>query len=81
MANVILGQKAGADALPKRLTDVPQDPSDPRTKVPLDKLKSDYYKARGWKDGIPEYKTLKKFGVDLYPKYYEDIVKEANRNG
>ena len=81
MANVILGQKAGADALPKRLTDVPQDPSDPRTKVPLDKLKNDYYKARGWKDGIPEYKTLKKFGVDLYPKYYEDIVKEANRNG
>ena len=81
MANVILGQKAGADALPKRLTDVPQDPSDPRTKVPLDKLKKDYYKARGWKDGIPEYKTLKRFGVDLYPKYYEDIVKEANRNG
>ena len=81
MSNIILGQKAGADVLPKRLTQEPQDPSDPRTKVPLDKLKADYYKARGWKDGIPEYKTLKKFGVDLYPKYYEDIVKEANRNG
>lgn len=77
MSNIILGQKAGADVLPKRLTEVTQDPNDPRTKVPLEKLKKDYYKARGWKDGIPTYKTLKKFGVDLYPDYYEKIVKAA----
>ena len=77
MANVILGQKAGADTLPKRLTQTLQDPSDPRTKVPLEKLKKDYYKARGWKDGIPAYSTLKKFGVNLYKDYYDKIVKEA----
>lgn len=81
MGNIILGQKAGADVLPKRLTDTAQNPSDPRTKVPLEKLKKDYYRARGWKDGIPTYRTLKKFGVKLYPEYYEKIVKEAGLNG
>ena len=77
MANIILGQKAGADTLPKRLTEVAADPNDPRTKVPLEKLKKDYYKARGWKDGIPTYKTLKTFGVELYKDYYDQIVAEA----
>ncbi|MDO4530158.1 MAG: aldehyde ferredoxin oxidoreductase C-terminal domain-containing protein, partial [Lachnospiraceae bacterium] len=81
MANIILGQKAGADVLPKRLTQVAQDPNDPRTKVPIEKLKKDYYRGRGWKDGIPKYKTLKSFGVDLYPDYYDRIVKEAMSNG
>lgn len=81
MANIILGQKAGADVLPKRLTEVAQDPNDPRTKVPLEKLKKDYYRGRGWKDGIPKYKTLKRFGVALYPDYYDSIVKEAMSNG
>jgi len=81
MSNIILGQKAGADKLPDRLTKVPQDPSDPRTKVPLDRLKKDYYRARGWKDGIPTFKTLKKSGVKLYPEYYDMIVKEAQENG
>lgn len=52
------------DSLPKRLTDVPQDPNDPKTKVPLDKLKKSYYKARGWdKNGIPTKKTLKKLQI------------------
>lgn len=81
MANVILGQKAGADKLPKRLTEVPQDPNDPRTKVPLERLKKDYYKARGWKDGIPTYKTLKRFGIDMDKDYYDRVVKEARSNG
>ena len=81
ISNIILGQKAGADVLPKRLTDVPQDPSNPRTKVPLEKMKRVYYRGRGWKDGIPTYRTLKKFGVDIYPEYYDRIVKEARKNG
>ena len=78
MTNVILGQKKDADVLPKRLTETLQDPDDPRTRVPLEKLKKDYYRARGWKDGIPTYRTLKKFGVDLYRDYYDQIVKEAD---
>ena len=53
IANIVLGQKANADKLPKRLTNEPQDPSDPRTKVPLEVMKKVYNRARGWKDGIP----------------------------
>lgn len=81
MGNIILGQKAGADVLPKRLTEVAQDPDNPKTKVPLERLKKVYYRGRGWKDGIPKYSTLKKFGVKLYKDYYDGIVKEAMNNG
>ncbi len=81
ICNIILGQKAGADVLPKRLTETPQDPKDPRTKVPLERLKRDYYRARGWKDGIPTYRTLRSFGVDIYKDYYDRIVKEARSRG
>ena len=77
ISNVILGQKADADQLPKRLTDVPQDPNDPRTKVPLDKMKKVYYRARGWKDGIPTYHRLKSLGIKLDRTVYENAVKEA----
>ncbi|MBQ9815695.1 MAG: aldehyde ferredoxin oxidoreductase family protein [Lachnospiraceae bacterium] len=52
------------DTLPKRLTDVPQDPNDPKTKVPLDRMKVTYYKARGWdQNGVPTQKTLKKLKI------------------
>ncbi len=58
------GVSAKDDTLPKRLTDIPQDPSDPKTKVPLDKMKKTYYRARGWTaDGIPTKRTLKKLGI------------------
>ena len=77
MSNIILGQKTDADALPKRLTQELSDPENPKTKVPLEKLKKDYYKGRGWKDGVPTYKTLKTFGVKLYKEYYDQVVAEA----
>ena len=52
------------DALPKRLTDVPQDPKDPKTKVPLAAMKKTYYRARGWdKRGIPTKRTLKRLQI------------------
>ena len=81
MSNIILGQKAGADALPRRLTDTPQDPKNPKTKVPLERLKKDYYKARGWKDGIPTYQTLRRFGISMDKEYYGRIVEEAMKDG
>lgn len=81
MANIILGQKAGADKLPKRLTEVAQNPKDPRTVVPLEKMKKVYYRARGWKDGIPKRKRLLTLGIGITPEYYEKVVKEANANG
>ena len=58
------GVSAAKDTLPKRLTDVPQDPKDPTTKVPLEKMKRIYYEARGWdQDGRPKVSTLKKLKI------------------
>ncbi len=58
------GASAKVDTLPKRLTDVPQDPNDPKTKVPLEKMKKTYYRARGWdKNGIPTERTLRKLKI------------------
>ena len=79
IANIILGQKADADQLPKRLTDEAQDPNDPRTKVPLDKMKKVYNRARGWKDGIPTYHRLKTLGIPIEKQVYDAAVKEAYR--
>lgn len=61
--NIILGQKAGADTLPKRLTDEPQYPENPKSKVPLQKMLKNYYFIRGWKDGIPTKRKLDKLGI------------------
>ena len=52
------------DKLPKRLTDVPQDPSKPNTRIPLEVMKKDYYAARGWdKNGIPTEATLRRLKI------------------
>ena len=62
--NVKFGASSKIDTLPKRLTDIPQDPNNPKTKVPLEKLKKTYYQARGWdSNGIPTKKTLKKLKI------------------
>jgi len=56
------------DALPKRLTHIPQDPADKNTVVRLDKLLPKYYKTRGWDArSKPKKQTLKRLGmVDLW---------------
>lgn len=52
------------DALPKRLTDVPQDPKNPKTVVPLEKMKREYYRARGWnRQGLPTKMTLRRLEI------------------
>ncbi len=79
ISNVILGQKADADQLPKRLTDELQDPNNPRTKVPLDVMRKVYYRGRGWKHGIPTYHRLKTLGIILDKKYYDEAVARAMR--
>lgn len=64
LINTRFGINADNDKLPKRLTDVPQDVNDPSTKVPLEKMKSTYYKARGWdENGIPTEKTLRRLKI------------------
>lgn len=62
-SNIILGQKARADTLPKRLTEELQVNGNNATKVPLDKMLKSYYRIRGWKDGIPKKSKLKKLGI------------------
>ncbi len=62
--NTKFGITAANDKLPKRLTDVPQDPKNPKTKIPLESMKKTYYKARGWdKNGIPYEKTLRRLKI------------------
>jgi len=64
LINTRFGISADNDKLPKRLTDVPQDPNSPSTKVPLETMKRTYYKARGWdENGIPTEKTLRRLKI------------------
>ena len=66
MLNVRFGVSSKDDTLPKRLTDEPQDPNNPNTKVPLDQMKKTYYKARGWdENGVPTIKTLRKLQIEV----------------
>ena len=62
--NCKFGISEANDKLPKRLTDVPQDPNDPKTKIPLETMKKTYYAARGWdKNGIPTEATLRRLKI------------------
>ena len=64
LLNIRFGVTAADDTLPKRLTDEPQIPGDPRTKVPLDAMKRDYYRIRGWgADGVPQERKKRKLGL------------------
>lgn len=68
--NTRFGIRRKDDSLPARLTDVPQDPKNEKTKVPLEPMKNVYYKARGWnQDGVPIPKTLKKLNLDQLDSY------------
>ena len=62
--NCKFGVSAANDKLPKRLTDVPQDPGNPKTRIPLETMKKTYYAARGWdKNGIPTESTLRRLKI------------------
>ncbi len=64
--NTHFGIRAKDDSLPSRLTDIPQVPGDESTKVPLERMKKVYYKARGWTaDGVPTARTLKNLNIEL----------------
>ena len=62
--NCKFGVSAANDKLPKRLTDVPQDPKNPNPRVPLETMKKTYYATRGWdKNGIPTEATLRRLKI------------------
>ena len=64
LLNIRMGLKGEEDTLPKRLTDDLQIENDPRTRVPIDKLKAAYYKIRGWDSaGIPTSRKKKALGL------------------
>ncbi len=64
LVNIKRGLKASDDALPKRLTEEMQA-GNPQARVPLEILKKQFYKCRGWDEkGIPTEKTLKKLGLN-----------------
>ena len=63
--NLREGLTAKDDTLPKRLTKELQDPSNPKTRVPLEKMLPVYYKARGWdKEGRPTKRKLRRLGIE-----------------
>lgn len=65
LINQRMGVDASQDALPKRLTHVAQDPKNPDSKVPLEKMKKRYYKSRSWdKNGLPTKKLIKRLGIE-----------------
>jgi aldehyde:ferredoxin oxidoreductase len=64
--NLREGLSAADDTLPKRLTEVPQDPSDPTTVVPLTVMLATYYRVRGWdKQGVPTPRKLRSLGIEV----------------
>ena len=66
MINLREGLLGETDALPPRLTDVPERADEPRSRVPLDEMKPIYYKVRDWDvAGIPNRSLLKKLGLDF----------------
>ena len=60
-----------------RLTDELQDPNNPKTKVPLEQMKKVFYRARGWKDGIPTWHRLKTLGIKIDKSVYDAAVAAA----
>ena len=63
--NLREGLTAKDDTLPMRLTRDLQDPSDPRTRVPLEKMLPIYYKTRGWDaEGRPTKRKLRRLGIE-----------------
>lgn len=64
MYNVSRGISAKDDSLPDRLTKDIQREEEPKSYVPLEELKQNYYKIRRWdENGIPTDKILKKLNL------------------
>ena len=64
MLNVKLGITEKDDTLPARLTDELQTDDEPRSRVPLETMKREYYRIRGWApDGIPGDAKKRQLGL------------------
>ena len=66
MINLREGLLGETDTLPPRLTDEPERPEVPESRVPLHRMLPVYYKVRRWdRNGVPEPKLLRKLGLDF----------------
>lgn len=64
LLDVKLGVSVKDDTLPARLTKELQLMNNPKSKVPLEKLRTQYYKIRGWdSNGVPTDKVLKRLKI------------------
>ncbi len=80
MINLREGLLGDQDALPPRLTDEPERPDEPRSRVPLGQMLPVYYKVRGWDgDGIPTASLLRKLGLDFAVAEAEAIRDDPGR--
>ncbi len=58
------GLSGADDTLPDRLTNELQEPDQPDSKVPLDKMLPMYYKVRGWDEqGVPTDRKKRQLGI------------------
>ncbi len=79
MLNIRLGLQGSQDKLPKKLTDECEDPSNKKTKVPMDKLRKKFYKSRQWdENGIPKPSLMKKLKLDD-KSFQKEVEKDKRR--
>ncbi|MEG1529184.1 MAG: aldehyde ferredoxin oxidoreductase family protein [Clostridia bacterium] len=65
LIDVKLGITSKDDTLPAKLTDELQIKDNPKSKVPLEKLKKEYYKNRCWdNNGVPTKKLVKRLKLE-----------------
>jgi aldehyde:ferredoxin oxidoreductase len=75
MFNLREGLLAETDALPPRLTDEPQRPALPNSKVPLKEMLPVYYQVRDWTpEGIPSPRLLQKLSLGHLVELAEDVA-------
>ena len=64
LLNIRLGITEKDDALPARLTEEIQIDANPKSHVPLAKLRKKYYKIRQWdKNGVPKIRLAKSLKI------------------
>jgi len=80
LINLREGLMADQDTLPPRLTDEPERPALPNSKVPLQEMLPVYYKVRGWDhNGVPRASLLRKLGLDFAISTADEIRQDPAR--
>lgn len=81
LVNIRFGISAKDDNLPKRLTKELQDPNDPRSHVPIEVLKKNYYHCRTWtQDGIPRKSLIKRLKITEPTRVLEKLAAAKENN-